>query len=979
MKSSENVKAHEKSFKLIYNLKEFFSNPKIKYGVLIILMLIISFSVQYFLNRPNFGVFLSSDMDPSNNVYVLGVDKDKDQYKITKVSPNGKTEFQIDLEKSNEDNAYIYSNLEVDSKGNFYLVKQKKNLKAVVVNKSMYPTVSETVLMYDTNGNYIKQLAAMDFSKNATPPTEPYIRKIQIVDQKITLIGLENDKCDIITVNPLTTESPKKVKTFNITRGGALTNQKYNWVSDVAVLSTGRIYYSTLNGELYATNNEGNFENCSNILSSNSSFQLTGISVDEEDNIYFNDCVNGKFYKLNTRSSLATELYDLESNVYQDQKMNKNIKLKDLKNIKVLSTGDFYAPCKAFDKPYYVRFGTQSHFTGDIRGKLMPWGCVIMLITAILLISLFYLIKFIMNFEIVRIPLSLRILTLFLPLFLISMLSLVWVNTSDGVNEYMKSLRNQQANAAKIAADVLNENNFSKINHLSDYMNSDYIKIKNDLQKSYSNIYSNIGDKSDYLITYIEKNGKLYSTISTKYDVNSDSYNTLKYTSPDIFPQQYALVDCILERDECESIYNLWKKLSDKSKNLESSNMNFRDVYGNISATFVPIKDSNGSIVGMVGNYLDESLHTKQEFLEILKHASALILIITVLISLYICFVIKWCLKPLKTIEKAIDTTAKGQWDTRIKIKTKDELADIAQAFNLMSEKIQRYTDNLIRLNKEYIRYVPQELFKFMGKEKITQVDLYTHKLVKMSMVYISFNISCKECFDFNKENDIFEAINTSYKEIFKIVQINKGVVQSFSGLDAVILFPNSKEDAINASSQFKEVNIPEQIKQRMHITVGTGDALIGVSGNNERRGVIIVSDKILQLFNIDNKMSILGINHIATENIIKHIDKDFPIIYRYIGRALSPVDSTYENIYQIIDVNKSYQKDLYISTKEQFEYAVKLYIEKNYEKARNIFADVLKFNENDKVSIKYLMMCENQINKKPYISDSFHNDEFII
>ena len=69
----------EKSLTKFANLV---SQPKVKYSIMIIFLLVFSFIVQYFVNRPNFGAFLSSDMDPSSNVYILGVDENKDLYKL---------------------------------------------------------------------------------------------------------------------------------------------------------------------------------------------------------------------------------------------------------------------------------------------------------------------------------------------------------------------------------------------------------------------------------------------------------------------------------------------------------------------------------------------------------------------------------------------------------------------------------------------------------------------------------------------------------------------------------------------------------------------------------------------------------------------------------------------------------------------------------------------------------------------------------
>lgn len=941
-------------------------SPGFMYTLGAISIIVLAFIVQYFVNRPDMGTFLSSDMDLSNNVYILGVDEEKDAYKITKVLPNGATKFQIDLEKSSKDSSYVYRNLEVDSKGNFYFIKQKKDLKAVVSDKSMYPTLSETVLMYDNNGNYIKQLASIDFSKDANPPTEPYIKKIQIVDQNITLIACEDNRYDIITANPLVDESPKKIKSFEVSPNVAVTSQKYQWISDISVLSTGRIFYSTLNGELYATNNQGEFENYSSVIPS-SPFMVTGMSVDSSDDLYFTDSVNGKFYKFNTKSSALQNLYSLDSSLGN----NLSAKMKDVRSIKSLGVGDFYAASKAFDKPFHVRFGSQNHLVGDLRGSLFPWGYVIMISVILVSVGLFYAIKYLAQVEIKRIPLALKILGIFLPVFIVAMGVLAWVNTSDGVNEYMSVLRSEQERSAKTAAEAISGGDFAKLNHASGYMSADYVKLKNALQKGYNDVSLKVGDRSDYIVTYVESAGKLYNTLSTRYDVNSASYDTLKYTDPDMVATGYTLVDCVLEQDEVKKIYDAWNQLSNKTNSKDVVNVTFRDVYGDLSASFVAVKDTNGRVVGLVGNFLDEGIHTQREFWEILKHTSALILVITVLVGMFIIFIIKWALRPLGKIENAIDTMSKGEWHTRVRIGSKDEFADIAQAFNLMSEKIGRYTENLIKLNEEYIRYVPKEIFKLIGKEKITQVELYDHRILNLNAIYVSFNISCKDCFDFRDENEVFEAVNVSYEKLFSIVKENKGIVQSFDGLRALILFPESAQDAFNASLQFKEVEMDENIKNRMNITLSSGDVLVGVSGDESRRGVIVVSDEIMQMFNIDSRLSLLGINHVATRSIIENIEESNILLYRYIGKAGKATDDDFTDIYQIIEEGNQYKKNLYISTKDNFDKAVNLYLEGKFVEARKLFADVLRVNEHDKVSIKYLMLCEKEIAKRKQIPES--------
>lgn len=964
MKKGENTKQKSVTQETIeqkksYKFMKFFGDPRFKYSVLAICILIISYLVQYFVNKPNLGTFLCSDMDLSGSVYVMGVDAEDEQYKITKIKPNGAAEYSINLEKSDKDFAYSYSNLEADSKGNFYFVKQKRDLNTVVSDKTLYPIRTETVIMYDTNGNYIKDILNLDFTKYSNPPTSNYVKKIQLSNQLITIIGGKDNKYEVMAANPMEDETPKKIRTFEVNQEIESNNKNLEWVNDICVLSTGRVFYSTNNGQFWGMDNQGVFVNYSNAIS-NSQFLLSGMSVDPNNDIYFSDSVTGNFYKLDTKSVVSRQIYNLES--YIDSK--QTIKVRDVRNIKVLDTNEFYAHSKAFDKPFYLRFGNHNAEIMDIRGSFMPWGLITMFIVCVACVAICFFIRYLIATEVKRIPLAVRILSMFLPFYFVSMGILIYINTTDSLMEYVSVLKMQQERGAKTVADNIDGSTFSRLDYVSGFMTKEYMDLQKSITDAYKEINLKIGDRSDYLVAYIEHYGKIFATVNTKYSSFSNSYPELKYTNPDMVSSHYALVDTLLEEKECNEIYDIWNQFSARTNTTDSLEASFRDVYGDMTGSFVAIKDANGRVVGFVGNFLDSDIHNSKEFWRIFKHSLAVILIITILVFAYICLVIRWCLRPLKIIEAAINTMSKGEWNTRIRVTSKDELADIAEAFNLMSEKIDRYTSNLIRLNKEYIRYVPTEIFRFMDKEKITQVDLHDHNIVDMNVVYVSFNLLCKSSYEFKDERSIFRTLNKTFKEMFKVIEKNNGVVQAFSGQDALILFPKSATDAFNASIQFKEINIDRVVKDHMNVTLGNGDVLVGVSGNDKRRGVVVVSDEILQLFSVDSEINKLGINHVATKEIIDKLEKGNTYDYRFIGKIGNINGEGSTDIFEIIDASNKYKKDLYDSTKEMFEKGVSCYLLHDFEEARRMFTDVLRVNENDKIAVHYLMRCEEQMGR---------------
>ena len=178
----------------------------------------------------------------------------------------------------------------------------------------------------------------------------------------------------------------------------------------VSVLSTGRVFYSTKNGQLWGMNNQGEFTDYSNAIST-SKFLITEMSVDSNDDIYFNDSISGSFYKLDTKSITSKVVYNLDTPLDSSQ----SILVRDVRKIKLIDNNDFYAPSKAFDKPFYVRFGSRTQLITDVRGSFFPKGFLIIAAVFAILWLGFYAVKFISKADIKRVPLAIRIIAMFLP------------------------------------------------------------------------------------------------------------------------------------------------------------------------------------------------------------------------------------------------------------------------------------------------------------------------------------------------------------------------------------------------------------------------------------------------------------------------------------------------------------------------------------------------------------------------------------
>ena len=115
-----------------------------------------------------------------------------------------------------------------------------------------------------------------------------------------------------------------------------------------------------------------------------------------------------------------------------------------------------------------------------------------------------------------------------------------------------------------------------------------------------------------------------------------------------------------------------------------------------------------------------------KNFAEI-QHASILELIFVVIISLFIGhFFAKKIYVPLKMLDEGVKKISAGELNVLVDIKTQDEIGQLAESFNEMSEKIsEKFQDMdslpsiVVHIDNDFnITYLNEMAFKVLGKEK---------------------------------------------------------------------------------------------------------------------------------------------------------------------------------------------------------------------------------------------------------------------
>ena len=114
------------------------------------------------------------------------------------------------------------------------------------------------------------------------------------------------------------------------------------------------------------------------------------------------------------------------------------------------------------------------------------------------------------------------------------------------------------------------------------------------------------------------------------------------------------------------------------------------DNRNNMTVAYIPIKDFQGTTVGFYVLIQDISDHIEANRVHQIQLVSLLILINILIIAVLIFWILKFIIRPIQRLDKAVEIISHGSGDLthRIEVKRKDELGMIATNFNSFMEDL---------------------------------------------------------------------------------------------------------------------------------------------------------------------------------------------------------------------------------------------------------------------------------------------------
>lgn len=340
---------------------------------------------------------------------------------------------------------------------------------------------------------------------------------------------------------------------------------------------------------------------------------------------------------------------------------------------------------------------------------------------------------------------------------------------------------------------------------------------------------------------------------------------------------------------------------------------------------------------------------------------------------IYIFLFVRWTTEgivgPVKELLANMQLTGQGELDQFSIVRTNDEIGELTEGFNEMSQKLKDYFNNISRINRANSRFVPRQFIEFLGKDSIADVQLGDQIQKEMTILFsdirnfttISEEMTPKENFDF---------LNNYLGYMEPVIRNNNGFIDKFMGDSIMAIFSESAEDALHAAIEMR-IKLQEfnQVMGQFGkdpidsgIGIHTGMLMLGIVGGEGRMDGTVISDAVNLASRIEGLTKLYGGSIIISEDTLIKLNDPSNYNFRFLDivKVKGKKEAVY--VFEIIDGERLQIKELKTQTKEKFAKALQFYKNQDLPAAIKLFKEVRKINKDDKAADLYVSRCERFI-----------------
>jgi len=533
-----------------------------------------------------------------------------------------------------------------------------------------------------------------------------------------------------------------------------------------------------------------------------------------------------------------------------------------------------------------------------------------------------------------RISLLVKQLGVIVPIILAAMVGLSYSVYASFTNEMKEEMRSQLMLLAGNGKYLVDGERLERLDSPLDFMSDDYQAIKLRM----NDLLGQAGENRDglYSTVYRYIDGQLYIIMD-----DDDSVTMFRpfLTSEENLP--------VLEKGEIVS--GEWE-----------------DATGEWMYALGPLYNASGDIIGIYETGKDMN-GVRQSHLKILSDVLGMIALIGGVILIVITVMTVYLISSIRRLRRSVNLIASGEWDTAVDIRTRDEVAELGERFNMMAGSIRRYIREVTSLSESYFRFVPQQFLNVLGKGNMTQVRLGDQVHRRMTVLVCNMRDFSEFSATLTPE-DNFRFINSFLKVFGPVVRQFGGFTSRYLGPGMLALFPSDPGDALKAAVKMRETLTTYNgfrantgyREIEIGISVHIGDVMIGIIGEELRMEGSVVSDQVRLAGELEKASGKLGASILLTEEALAACKKTVRLEYRKLGAVQLYGEQRTIELYDVYEGDPEPIRKLKRETQRTFEEAVELYRNGRFYDAREAFVEVVKRNRDDLAAKLYFFACDH-------------------
>jgi len=314
-----------------------------------------------------------------------------------------------------------------------------------------------------------------------------------------------------------------------------------------------------------------------------------------------------------------------------------------------------------------------------------------------------------------------------------------------------------------------------------------------------------------------------------------------------------------------------------------------------------------------------------------------------------------------------------------VMLTAKNQVADIVEGFesganDYLSKPIQkqemlariRTHISITQLTLAYGRFVPRNFLKFLDKESIIDVQIGDQVQQVMTVMFSDIR-SFTTLSEAMSPQENFNFINSYLSQVSPVIRQHKGFIDKYIGDAIMALFPDSANDAVQAAiAMQKQVALYNEQRQQqgdVPIAIGiglhTGNLMLGTIGESERMETTVIADAVNLASRLEGLTKLYGAGILISHNTLCCLDYYQEQCFRFLDKVMVKGKKSAVAVFEVYDGDPPEQKRLKTQTQAQFEVAVFLYYQQQFQEAQGIFQEVLQINPDDKATMVYIKRCE--------------------